>query len=85
MKELTSSSSPVLRTDELIRDILDALGAEVISPEAVRACLLHLGDLIRDHTAAGQRVDIEWLGSFSRSSSGEVVFDDTEDPIWAVP
>ena len=82
MEKLTPATPPLMRTDELIGEISHAIGSGLVSQEAVRACLYRLGELVRDQTAAGRKVDVEWFGSFSRSTSGQVVFDDTEDPWW---
>ena len=76
--------SRIMRTNELICEISHAIGSDLVSPEAVRACLYHLGECVRDETAAGRKVNVEWFGSFSRSASGQVVFDDAEDPHWSV-
>ena len=68
-----------MKMKELVEEISQSIGGNMVSPESVRACLNHLGDIVRDETAAGREVDIAWFGSFGRSASGELVFNEGFD------
>lgn len=53
-----------------------------MSFDAVRRVLHLLSEVIEEETARGKRVEVELLGTFSRSSDGKLLFEHEPDREW---